>query len=207
MHNLLSPLFNLTSDQIAMFSLGVGIVAMIAAGLAAYFACKSPTAADLKRVEDNIGEANTHLENVHSKISSMDKIIQADHKKDQLIARAQRVSVSVEGNGGISLPLEVVITLKESDNQLTRVGLCNNNDIELDSVKATKRSELTYAVSIDRQLSMNWYGFGNLGSMHNRVRLQMRIYMLFEDIEVWRSIAVEMISTSNPNMFTVIGRG
>ncbi len=117
-------LIKLDTDTIARLSLIVSIVAVIvslvsalAAIFAAFYSKRATTKDDLTRVKEN----TQRLEQLSNKVSSIDTRRHQQEEPEALEAQAQRVSISVEGEAVGDVPVELLVTLKDSSVRVSRV--------------------------------------------------------------------------------------
>jgi hypothetical protein len=140
--------FGLSADQIvwwgfvatvvaAACAIWGGVASTIAARLTAKYGKDGPTKDDLARVEQN----TAHLEEVRSKIASMDKRQRSQQEMESLYAKARRLSILVSGQDDIPQPLRVNLTVKDSTVLLSRVELFNEVGTVFGSVDCVRNPD------------------------------------------------------------------
>jgi hypothetical protein len=193
----------LDADPVAIWSLVVAVIAAVAAIIAAaaaiwtlVYAKEAPTKDDLARVEQN----TAHLEEVRSKIASMDKRQRSQQELESLYGKARRLSILVSGQDDIPQPLRVNLTIKDSTALLSRVELFNEVGSVFGSVDCVRNpdAELAFRAVIEFQTVSRWKAAGTMVQAYNRVRLNLRVYMFFEghEVEVFRDMAVHVTDES-----------
>src|SRR5580658_7789786 len=103
---------------VAIVGVVISLIAAVAAIYAAYYAKKAPTAEDLAKVVEN----TSHLEEVRTGVLSVDTRMKRQEQADDLVSRANGVSISVKGEAEASQPLSMYLTGTEPTIHFTRVA-------------------------------------------------------------------------------------
>jgi hypothetical protein len=163
----------------------VGTVAAIVAALGTiHFGRKSLTKGDLRPVEEN----TAHLEEVRERITNIDARSKGQMERDQLISKANRVSVSVSGDGPSAEPLVVHLTLKDASVTIKHIELINDANSFFGSAPCNRVGELEFTASIEPKTVLSWFNGGVRIQHITRVRVNLRVFMLMETQEVFRSM-------------------
>ena len=184
-------------NQMALWALIIGVVALLVSGIgtiaaiaAAKFAHDSPTKDDLKRVEEN----TAHLLHMKDRIINIDTRSELQAAKDKRGVEAGRLSVSVRANGLQSEPLAITLETKDTSIPLTRIELLNADFNLFGSAPCDRVKECQYVAPVSTKAMSNWFHGGNPTQNFNRMRLQLRIWMMIEDDEVYRYLPVVLTS-------------
>lgn len=187
-----------TGTQAVLVLVGT-VAACIAAISAIYYGKKSLTKKDLKQVEQN----TEHLEEVRSGIASVDSRLKKQEDVNAVRIRASRVSITASGNqsGNAPYPLHLSIRdTKEQNLSITHVELCNENGSSFGSFPCSRTgnpSVLDFQAAIPMTSMGDWFRAGNPVQTVNRMRLKLRVWMTFENCEVYRDMAVTVIETTS----------
>jgi len=103
---------------VAILGLIFAALGAVAAIFAAYFAWKAPTKEDLERVEQHTAATSMHLAGVLGQL-------QEQKSRDELIARANRLAIAVEGQGQDTNPLRLSLMVKEPNIPFIHVEFFN----------------------------------------------------------------------------------
>ncbi len=198
MANDLLMLIKLDTDTIARLSLIVSIVAVIvslvsalAAIFAAFYSKRATTKDDLTRVKEN----TQRLEQLSNKVSSIDTRRHQQEEPEALEAQAQRVSISVEGEAVGDVPVELLVTLKDSSVRVSRVERLTEGGSTLGSspCKATDNA-LVFKSIFAQEKVRQWWDAGESTS-DGGTRSVLRVYLLLDESgrEVYRDVPVSIV--------------
>ena len=213
---------------VAIIAVAVAIPAAIAAVRALEYAKAAPTADDLARVEGNTRRTSEHLEGVKeevawtkqhtastsqhleemkSNIARIDKLQHRQRDIEELQLRARQVHIRVLGNQTGNAAYRLDFTLKDSSISLIRVELFNEHDNLFGSCNCVATDNprgLNYFTLIPLRNMTDWFGGGVAVEMYHRRRLKLRVWMMMDDEEVHRDMAVVvtdiMTIGDNPNV-------
>ncbi len=192
-------LIKLDTDTIAHLSFILSIVAVIVSlvsALAAIFAVfhsKKATPKDaLPRVEEN----PQRIEQVSNKFSRRDTRVQPEEEQQEsLQAQALGVSVSVEGEAMGEVPLELLVTLRDSSVRVSRVETLGEAGHTLGSspCKATDHAQVFKSILAPEKVRQ-WWDEGESASK-GEARSILRVYLLLDESgrEVHRDVPVSIV--------------
>jgi|ERR1035438_4304938 hypothetical protein len=224
----------LETDSIAVAALIVAVIGVLIAVPAAWgavraikYAKAAPTADDLARVEGNTRRTSEHLEGVKeevaltkqhtastsqhleemkSNIARIDKLQHRQRDIQELHQRARQVHIRVLGNQTGNTAYRLEFTLKDPTSIL-RVELFNEQDNLFGSCNCAETDNprgLNYFTLIPLRNTTDWFNGGVPVEMYNRRRLKLRVWIMMDDEEVYRDMAVIitdiMTIGSNPNI-------
>lgn len=206
MANDLLMLINLDTDATARLSLIVSSVAVIvslASAIAAIFAafyCKRAATKDDKKTatkddRPRIEPKTQRLEHVSNEVSRIDTGMPPQEEQEALQARAQRVSISVEGEAVGEVPLELHVTLQDSAVRVRRVEMLDEAGSSLGSspCKATDNA-LVFKSILAPEKVRQWWDAGESTS-DGGARSVLRVYLLLGESgrEVYREMPVSIV--------------
>jgi hypothetical protein len=180
-------------DRIAVAGLVIGSIGAAAAVAAAIYARASPTKADLKRVEDNTAESARHIDAVRNQLAEQDR-------RDGLISRAQRVSISVFANDRASQPLTLRFRLKESQVCLSRIDLINRANMYFGTFACKREEDGSFSASVDAAVAAQWFNSGEPSESFNRRAVQIRAFLTIDTQELYRVFTIHMLQGIRPRL-------
>ena len=197
MANNLLMLIEVDTDTIARLSLILSIVAIIvslvstvAAVFAFFYAKRATTKGDLAPVEKE-----TRLERVSNTVSNVDTRMPQQKEQESLQARAQHVSISVEGETVGEAPLELLVTLQDSSVRVSRVERLTEAGRALGSSPCKSTSNaLVFKSILAQEKVRQWWDEGESTS-DGGARNVLRVYLLLDASgkEAYRDMPVTIV--------------
>lgn len=177
------------ADPIAVWGLAVAIIgaaialiAAVAAIYAAIYAKAAPTKEDIGRVELNTAESTRHL--------------RKQTERDELAARAERVSFSVWGQDPLNYGLTVLITCHDEQTLVTGIGLYNEHGTLFGTAGCVRQPDGNYMTEIDAETLNNWYHGGtHVVVGHGYMRVNLRVHIAIDGQETYRQFAASLSQT------------
>lgn len=179
---------------IAVAGLIISVVSAVAAIIAAWFSAKAPTKSDLRRVEDNTAETSDRLDKVRSHIARVDQHLNEQRNQELLAAKAQRVSIAVNGNDRFDAPLKLLFKLRDPGVILTFIEMFNEVGTLFGSAECESIGDLSFIANLDNGAVQRWFSAGTPNQSFNRRLLRIRIHMQIEERMAHRDIAVNVVS-------------
>lgn len=186
--------FGLTADQIVWWGFVATAVAAVCAiwgGIAATAAAKygkdAPTKDDLARVEQN----TAHLDEVRSKMASMDKRQQEQHQADLMREAARHISIHVKGEYGNAGPMTVRFTTQNPTVVLLSAQLRNDLGSTFGQADCVQLDPQEFTADFNILGIQEWYGSATTTDMQGRRVLTIRTHLRFgqqdadRDISTW----------------------
>ena len=202
-------LIKVGTDTIARLSLILSIVAIIVslvsaiAAIFAVFYSKRATTKDKLAPVEKKGPS----ERVSSAVTNIDARIPQQKEQESLQARAQRVSISVEGETVGAAPLELLITLQDSSARVSRVERLTEAGRTLGSspCKSTNNA-LVFKSILTEEKVRQWWDEGESTS-DGAARSVLRVYLLLDASgkEAYRDMPVTIVEgLSNVGITTLV---
>ena len=198
MANNFLMLIKLDTDTIVRLSLILSVAAVIVSlvsALAAIFAAFYSKRATARDGRTRVKENTQPLEQVRSKVPSVDTQTPQQEEQEALEAQAQRVSISVEGEAFGDVPLEMVITLQDSSFRVCRVERLTEAGSNLGSspCKATDNALVFKSILVPKKVRQ-WWEAGESTS-DGGARGVLRVYLLLDESgkEVYRDVPVSIM--------------
>jgi hypothetical protein len=157
-------------DPIAVAGLVVGAISAIAAIAAAYYAKGSPTKEDLARVEEHLAEQN---------------------RRDSLARRAERLSISVNGDAALGEPLQLLFIVEDPGAILLHADLINNANALTGSVECRQQASKIFNATVETGFVFLWYASGE-AITPSQSSLKIRAFFTIDGAEAERTFSVEL---------------